>query len=929
MQGGGGGGGGGPGQQTAPPPPPTEGYFSFELPFDFPFFGEPYTNITICTEGYIVFGSAAAPQMFTESPSPFPAGTEPMIAAWWMDFDPEGGSVYVQGDDEMVIVTYESVPYTTSRRQYSPMAGSTFQILLFRSGDVVLQYKTLGRQETAPTELSVGFQNRGASSYQTVCTDSVDSSCPSGNSAYVMYAGANHTWQRGCQMCPVGYKLADSELNYEDVDECATNNGYCDPLATGHPTLPGNNFPSCANSVGSYSCGECPDGFLGVSSFDQEDGSGGCYLPNASDLGAAEAPVIPTADVMIVIDSNTLDDEESKARFLDEAIADLAAALDVPAEYIAANVVASTGGERRALQQLATTPPLLRVSVLSAGGPLKMAELGRLLADNSSALWLDAAAWLEEDQAAPFTVEYICPKGKVRGDGATSCAPCSWPQYTPDARQCMDCPIYQTPTDQGDACECQAGYFNSNVIRPSCNAMGFLGVATGDPLFECWPCEGMECVKECQGDIVTIHGGWTTLAEPGPDQAVYLCKDAAACPGGDIADSQLIDCIDGYDLALCGVCSSNYTLKGDGSCQQCPQSTRDLMETFFVVGVIIFVLVILIKTAPIWWNYFTVLQDVVAMIYELHVDVILKIMISTLQIVGNIAGVLGIGLPSAVTEFLDTYVGWIKLDFVSMFKLGCLSSDGYVASLTTNVGLVVVILVTVATLYLFQLRKVDSLYAVDDEDTKSDLQQLYDEHSTEGKGLDETGLGKAVRRIDANMSDDDLAVIFSKADTDKTGLITFDKWCAAIIDAGGGGGGGGEDPDLRMMILTQNKAEVTNAAVDRAFLVVFIIYPVICTRHKMHCSILSRAIDCSTPVLTFLHVLAAGVDEQNLRGVLVSFSRGCRVCAGCGLRDELRLGYLQHGFRRGHLAAAALAHRYPSWHLCRHVQKSGGDPGRG
>eukprot|EP01046_Picozoa_sp_COSAG06_P028796 COSAG06_NODE_2622_length_6571_cov_2.727104_5_plen_102_part_00 len=68
----------------------------------------------------------------------------------------------------------------------------------------------------------------------------------------------------------------------------------------------------------------------------------------------------------------------------------------------------------------------------------------------------------------------------------------------------------------------------------------------------------------------------------------------------------------------------------------------------------------------------------------------------------------------------------------------------------------VVILVIVAALYLFQLRKVGSLYAVDDEDTKSSLQQLYDEYSTEGQGLDETGLGKAVRRIDANMSDDDL-----------------------------------------------------------------------------------------------------------------------------------------------------------------------------
>ena len=43
-----------------------------------------------------------------------------------------------------------------------------------------------------------------------------------------------------------------------DIDECATNNGYCDPLTT------------CTNAPGSFSCGSCPPGYTG-------NGANGCH----------------------------------------------------------------------------------------------------------------------------------------------------------------------------------------------------------------------------------------------------------------------------------------------------------------------------------------------------------------------------------------------------------------------------------------------------------------------------------------------------------------------------------------------------------------------------------------------------------------------------------------------------------------------------
>ncbi len=56
-----------------------------------------------------------------------------------------------------------------------------------------------------------------------------------------------------------------------DVNECATNNGGCDPLTT------------CSNTAGSYSCGSCPSGYTGT-------GKAGCTDVNecATDNGGCD-----------------------------------------------------------------------------------------------------------------------------------------------------------------------------------------------------------------------------------------------------------------------------------------------------------------------------------------------------------------------------------------------------------------------------------------------------------------------------------------------------------------------------------------------------------------------------------------------------------------------------------------------------------------
>ena len=105
----------------------------------------------------------------------------------------------------------------------------------------------------------------------------------------------------------------------------------------------------------------------------------------------------------------------------------------------------------------------------------------------------------------------------------------------------------------------------------------------------------------------------------------------------------------------------------------------------------IFVIVLLARTTSMWYNYFVILQEIFALVQELELKAIAKQICSTMQIVGNLAAVLSITLPSTFTDFIDLIASWFRFDIVELFSLGCFSSGSYVSSLAVNISAVVLI----------------------------------------------------------------------------------------------------------------------------------------------------------------------------------------------------------------------------------------------
>ncbi len=119
------------------------------LPFDFPFYGIDYTDITIDNNGYLSFGGASD---FSNSGIPGIDGPEGMIAAFWDDLQPEAlGDIYYQAVGGRFIVQYEGV-------QRFADAGSveTFQIILHEDGRILYQYEDLSGTLNSCT---VGIEN--------------------------------------------------------------------------------------------------------------------------------------------------------------------------------------------------------------------------------------------------------------------------------------------------------------------------------------------------------------------------------------------------------------------------------------------------------------------------------------------------------------------------------------------------------------------------------------------------------------------------------------------------------------------------------------------------------------------------------------------------------------------------------------------------
>ncbi|MCD4818345.1 MAG: T9SS type A sorting domain-containing protein [Candidatus Cloacimonetes bacterium] len=119
-----------------------------DLPFVFPYYGQYYNMITICSNGFIVPGGTEQ-YSFMNREIPGPLGPSPMIAPFWDDLIISGGHVCYQyfNDNHTFVVEWSHL-----KNEYNGSSEETFQVILYDpmyyptstgDGRILFQYKTI------------------------------------------------------------------------------------------------------------------------------------------------------------------------------------------------------------------------------------------------------------------------------------------------------------------------------------------------------------------------------------------------------------------------------------------------------------------------------------------------------------------------------------------------------------------------------------------------------------------------------------------------------------------------------------------------------------------------------------------------------------------------------------------------------------------
>ena len=121
---------------------------TINLPFSFNFYGDSYSQVTISTNGWIVFGDTDT-RSFRNYTIPGPGGPSPMVAVFWDDMKTtSSGDVFYASYDENNDGLDDLIIEWSDMRTYDNNSEEDFQIILYQGnnsetgdGEMKIQYK--------------------------------------------------------------------------------------------------------------------------------------------------------------------------------------------------------------------------------------------------------------------------------------------------------------------------------------------------------------------------------------------------------------------------------------------------------------------------------------------------------------------------------------------------------------------------------------------------------------------------------------------------------------------------------------------------------------------------------------------------------------------------------------------------------------------
>ena len=128
-----------------------ESYADVDLPFEFPFYGEPESRVRVSSNGYLTFGTSGSD--WSNDPIPSTAQPNDLIAVFWDDLTLADGAVYAWGSAEegRFIVQYDGARRLGGAQRYD------FQVILSADGSIIMQY--LRMEPGRLNEATIGIED--------------------------------------------------------------------------------------------------------------------------------------------------------------------------------------------------------------------------------------------------------------------------------------------------------------------------------------------------------------------------------------------------------------------------------------------------------------------------------------------------------------------------------------------------------------------------------------------------------------------------------------------------------------------------------------------------------------------------------------------------------------------------------------------------
>jgi len=123
------------------------------MPTAFPYYGTNYSQLKICTNGWVSFDAVSTSTAYSNVAIPAAAEPNNSVFGFWDDLDVRtSGSIYYYNDvaNSRFIVEYKDVPHYSTGELY------TFEIMLYNDGRIYIQYLNMN---TLLNSASVGVEN--------------------------------------------------------------------------------------------------------------------------------------------------------------------------------------------------------------------------------------------------------------------------------------------------------------------------------------------------------------------------------------------------------------------------------------------------------------------------------------------------------------------------------------------------------------------------------------------------------------------------------------------------------------------------------------------------------------------------------------------------------------------------------------------------